>query len=192
MTNLLLPPPEAFSPAEEHLHILLRLQANYLFAGLDADAVAHLVRQVELVDTPAGQAVVREGEPADALFVVLSGGVNVTKANGQYLAFLGPGGFFGEMALWMPDARRSAHCIAQAPTRCVRLSKLCLEDFCRAHPATGLIIYSTIIRTLAERLQATSSDLAMLMGGQVQSQQSVADVVARTQQAAKSPSPKAL
>lgn len=187
------PPPrpaEAFGPAEEHLHILLRLQANYLFAGLDADAVAQLARQIDVIETATGQAVVREGEPADASFVVLSGGVNVTKAHGQYLAYLGPGGFFGEMALWMPDARRSADCIAQASTRCVRLSKACLRAFCSAHPASGLVIYGTIIKTLAERLQATSSDLAPFMGGQIQSQARVADVVEHAHRAARQPSAK--
>jgi trk system potassium uptake protein TrkA len=162
------------SPSPE---ILRSLQQNFLFSALTETEAQDLAAKVWVEETEAAALIVRENDVADALFVVIEGGVNVTKANGQFLAFLGPGGFFGEMALFTQASHRTANCVATVRTRCLVVRKEVLDAFCAARPATGLKIYSTIIRTLAERLQATSGDLALLMGAQVQPQSQISNLV---------------
>jgi CRP-like cAMP-binding protein len=163
-------------PAEK-IEVERALRHNFVFEHLDDDELAALAEHVWLERIPGGSLIVREGDEADALYLVVDGGVNVVKANGQFLAFLGREGFFGEMALFTEGARRSASCRAVVDTTCAIVRKEVLDFFCTARPAAGVKIYRTIIRTLSERLQSTSADLAMLMGAQVQSQTDVSAIV---------------
>ncbi len=154
------------------------LRRTFLFSALDDDELTALAAEVWLEQIPAGSVIVREGDEADALYVVVSGGVNVTKSDGQFLAYLGPGGFFGEMALFLAGSRRSATCVSTADTTCAIIRQDVLTSFCDARPPAGLKIYRAIIGTLAERLQSTSADLAALMGTQVKRQSTIDDLVA--------------
>lgn len=55
-----------------------------------------------------GEAIVNEGESGDCMFVVQTGHVTVTKEReGKEIVLgeLGPGDFFGEMALFAPEVR---------------------------------------------------------------------------------------
>lgn len=155
------------------------LAGNFLFRDLSHQELTELTDQVWVENHPTGELIVREGDPADALFLLVSGGVNVIKEGDQFLAYLGPGGFFGEMALFTSDSFRSADVQAAEPTRCVVLSKDFVHQFCEDHPATGIKIYRSIIQSLSQRLRATSADLAMLMQSQVKSQAEVSAIVAR-------------
>jgi CRP-like cAMP-binding protein len=69
-----------------------------IFSKLDprsAEAVATLAR---VVAAPAGTVLVREGEPAESFYVIVSGTVRVERA-GQFLRSMSDGGFLGEIAL---------------------------------------------------------------------------------------------
>lgn len=154
------------------------LRSNPLFAELSDEHLEAFAGEVWLEEIPAGSVIVREGDQADALYVVVSGGVNVTKANGQFLAYLGPGGFFGEMALFLEHSQRSATCSSAADTTCAIIRRSVLDQFCSSVPVAGVTIYRAIISTLAERLQITSADLAVLMAAQVRSQSTIDDMVA--------------
>src|SRR5689334_19906432 len=131
------------------------LGRNHLFAQLDGDELTQLAAHAEQRRYGAGDLIVKEGEPGNSLFLVQKGGVNVTKSlEGHFLAFLGAGGCFGEMALFTQNAVRTANCVCAIETECLVLDKAALERFCLAHPAAGNKIYREIIRVLAERLQA--------------------------------------
>lgn len=156
------------------------LRKNFLFAPLNDAEIDELSNFVEREEFEAGQYVVREGDAGDALFLVASGGVNVTKEpDGHFLSYLGGGGYFGEMALFMPNATRTANCVAALKTTCLVIRKDALERFCTAHPVPGNKIYREIIRALAERLAATSADLAMLMKSQVMDQDRISQITAK-------------
>ncbi len=156
------------------------LRGHFLFEGLTVEQIGALAANVWIERIPGRSLIVREGDEADALYLVLVGGVDVTKADGQFLAFLGPGGFFGEMALFMEGARRSANCESTEDTTCVVVRKDILDEFCTGRPDAGLTIMRTIIGTLAERLKSTSADLAFLMGAQVKRQSQVDSIVETT------------
>ena len=75
-----------------------------------------------------GATIVREGEGSIAMFVVLSGKVRVAQrsASGEEreLATIGPGGVFGEMALFSEYGKRSATVTAVEPTELLGLHRL--------------------------------------------------------------------
>ncbi len=159
--------------------VLEALRKNFLFAKLTEAEIAELAREVWLEQIPAQSIIVREGEDADALYLVVEGGVNVTKIDGRFLAYLGKDGFFGEMAIFTEGAKRTATCQTTLDTTFAVIRKELFEQYCERHSATALKIYRAIISTMAQRLQATSADLAMLMSSQVKKQTDVDSMVER-------------
>lgn len=159
------------------------LKSNFLFKTLAPAEVAQFAQDVWLEQLPAHSMVVREGDIADTLYLVIEGGVNVTKNDGRFLAYLGKGGFFGEMALFTEGALRTASCETAIDTTFAVIRKSTFEQFCAAYPGSALKIYRAIIKTMAERLQATSADLAMLMAAQVRKQEDVSATVERAKKA---------
>ena len=53
-----------------------------LFAGLSEEYLKQLYQMSETVTVPAGQLVLQEGDPGDALYVVLDGELEITKRQG--------------------------------------------------------------------------------------------------------------
>ncbi|MFZ5792789.1 MAG: cyclic nucleotide-gated ion channel [Pseudomonadota bacterium] len=76
-----------------------------LFAGLDATRIASITRLLKPQVVPRNYAVVRRGEPADAMFFIMKGAVEVELLPEPVK--LGPGQFFGEIAL-VKDTVRTA------------------------------------------------------------------------------------
>jgi CRP-like cAMP-binding protein len=65
---------------------------------LPLPAIEHLARGLEPVHVPAGQAVFRQGDPADRFYVIEAGAADVV-GDGQLITTLGPGDGFGEIGL---------------------------------------------------------------------------------------------
>jgi len=93
-----------------------------VLARLDLHERADALRAAHVETYPAGALVVREGDAADAFYVVLSGRLQVAAERETDtplpLAELGPGTWFGEQALLAPGGRRSASVRALEPLRC--------------------------------------------------------------------------
>jgi ATP-binding cassette subfamily B protein len=85
-----------------------------------------------------GSVIVREGDPADAFYVVASGRVRVLKIGEQgeevSLGSLGPGEGFGEMGLLNADARRTATVRASSDVEVLRLDRSMFDQALQAHP----------------------------------------------------------
>jgi CRP/FNR family cyclic AMP-dependent transcriptional regulator len=80
------------------------LSAVPLFDGLSRRHLKRLAAASEVADFMAGHAIVREGEPGDAFFVVLAGQAKVT-SNGKLVNRVLPGDHFGEISLLDGDVR---------------------------------------------------------------------------------------
>ena len=92
------------------------LMACRLFAGLDETRLDLVVGALRARRFRRGETIFHGGDPGDALFIVSSGSVKilVTPEDGSEPAILtvvGPGGFFGELAL-LDGAARSATAVA--------------------------------------------------------------------------------
>lgn len=161
---------------DETLEILSK---NFLFADLTPEELLELKGYLRPESFEAGEHIVREGEEGDSLYLVTKGGVNVTKEpDNHFLSYIGSGGYFGDMALFMPHSVRTASCIAAMKTECQSIDKASLEEFCTTYPVPGNKIYREIIRAISERLAITSADLAMLMKQEMMGQSKVSEIVA--------------
>jgi CRP-like cAMP-binding protein/MFS family permease len=129
-----------FAELAPRIAILERLG---IFAAAPQPVLERLASACVPVEFGAGEAIVREGDPADALYVILEGSVGVT-AQGesgaeQRLRTMGPETYFGEIGL-LERIARTATVTAEAPTRCYRIDG---DEFLAAltttPPATSLL-----------------------------------------------------
>jgi CRP-like cAMP-binding protein len=80
------------------------LEPYALFATLSKQERATVGQYLDWVDVPAGKVLASEGAFAHEFFVIESGDASVTRGD-ETLATLGPGDFFGEIALVETDRR---------------------------------------------------------------------------------------
>ncbi|MBI5947441.1 MAG: ATP-binding cassette domain-containing protein [Chloroflexi bacterium] len=137
------------------------------FAPLDADEMDELAASVTVREFAAGDTIVREGDPGDAMFVILEGQVEVAHdANGTavFLARLGAGDVFGEMALVTGDPR-NASVTSDGPSRVAAISRERFEALVRARPELDDEIRRVVAVRLAEAPRpAGGRALAVLSG----------------------------
>lgn len=82
------------------------LAAVPLFSACSKRDLQIVARHTDVVEVPAGRAVIEEGGKGDAFFFILIGEAAVRRG-GRTVAKLGPGRFFGELALLDPAPRDS-------------------------------------------------------------------------------------
>lgn len=89
-----------------------------LFAGLDANQIAEIMKLLQAQHIEAGTIIARRGEPAHSMYFIAAGEVEIqTKSE---TIRLGPGHFFGEVAV-LRRAKRSANVIAVTRTSLLAL-----------------------------------------------------------------------
>lgn len=91
-----------------------------LFSSLDPKQLRTILRSAKERLYPAGASIVQRGDRGIGFYLVLGGSVEVQR-NGKAVARLGPGQFFGEMALF-DDQPRTADVVAEKGARCLVLS----------------------------------------------------------------------
>lgn len=109
---------------------LLRIQP--IFAPLSAPSMERILAELEWLDTPAGQVVIREGGVGDRFYLIAEGRVRVT-ARGVRLSERGPGDHFGEIAL-LRDIPRTATVTAMTPLRLIVLERDRFIEAVTGHP----------------------------------------------------------
>ena len=128
-----------------------------LFAGLAEEDLERLYQMAETVSIPAGQLVLQEGEPGDALYVVLDGELEITKRQGGQdilLAVSRAGEFLGEMSL-LEQTPRSASVRTLRESRLLVISQAAFQTLLSCSPSAPL----TILHTLTSRLRNNESVL---------------------------------
>ncbi len=106
------------------------LRSVPMFATLTPEFIETLRDRVELIRYNKGDVIVRQGDIADAFYLVRIGFVKVTEQHSDgelVLAYLGRGGYFGEMGL-LGEGRRTATCSALDHVEVVRFHA---DDFHR-------------------------------------------------------------
>ncbi|MBI4891641.1 MAG: cyclic nucleotide-binding domain-containing protein, partial [Acidobacteria bacterium] len=132
----------------------LLLKSVSLFADIPAEKLAKVSLIAEETRMAAGQAVMREGEFGDSLFIVADGSVVVRKG-GRDLAALKKGDCVGEMAL-LDHAPRSADVVVEQDATLLRIAREDFNEVAGANPE----IFQAIVRLLARRLREANEKLA--------------------------------
>lgn len=119
-----------------------------IFDGLPPAERAALESELETISLQRGEVLVRQGDAADALFVIMSGRFGVTIAGRIGLvAELGPGSPVGEIA-FLAGGTRTATVTAARDSLVLKLSRDDFDRLCARSPA----IWRTLTTALARRL----------------------------------------
>ena len=137
------------------------LKSVPMFSGFSPDQLRALVTMIMRRAAPRGTAVLREGGPADCLYVVVSGRLKVLmgEADGKetILSIIGPGEFFGEMSL-IDDNPRSATVIAIEACELLALTR---RDFRRCLVENSNLAMA-VMRVLVRRLREADRKIGSL------------------------------
>ncbi len=132
-----------------------------LFSGLSKQDVAAIAAHAITKTYPAHSIIIREGELSDSLYLILYGKAKVYVSNAEgaeaILNMLGPGDFFGEMAL-LDNAPRSASVMTLEPTRLTMITKQAFRDCLARQPDIAF----NLIRALNQRVRMLTENVKNL------------------------------
>ena len=126
------------------------------------DDMDKLDREITMIDAPSGSTIFEEGDPADGVAVILEGTVEVLK-RGRILATLGPGSVLGELAAFVPSARRTATARASSPVRMIKWGADDVQVRLDRHDRLATAIVADLAFVLAERLDRRTEDVVALL-----------------------------
>jgi CRP-like cAMP-binding protein len=130
-----------------------RLREIPLFAELSDESLRALAQIATEVEVPAGQVLIRPYDPGLGMFVVEAGKVVVELHHGREVE-LGPGEFFGELALLVPEGVRAARVRAETDLRCLAIGR---DDFARLleeEPRIAVAMLPVLARRLSDELRS--------------------------------------
>ena len=118
-----------------------------LLAGLSRRELSGLAKQMRERKLPEGRQVVVQGEQGVGFFVILSGEAEVT-VDGEARRTLGPGDYFGEVALLTPEAVRTATVTAASELEVAGLTSWQFRPLVLEQPEMAW----TLLRTMAAQV----------------------------------------
>jgi CRP-like cAMP-binding protein len=130
------------------------LKATSLFSGLDRSQLDQIVANGEYRSYKAGENVVHRGDTGAGFYLVIDGVLEVRK-NGEPVAKLTKGEFFGEMAL-IKDQPRSADVNALSDATCLVLTSWAFQVLIGGYPTIAKKIMQELARRLLETEQVLS------------------------------------
>ena len=124
------------------------LRSAPLFAGMSEDGLDRVAASAAELEAGVGQVLALQDDPGSGMFVIQEGTVAVELRSGALE--LGPGDFFGELALLVEDGARVARVRATSPVRCISIPR---EDFLalvETEPSFALAMLRELARRLVE------------------------------------------
>ena len=119
-----------------------QLEGVRLFAGLSKGELERVARGADQVDVPTGFELATEGRFAHEFFVIETGTAEVVQG-GERIAELGPGDFFGEIAL-LETERRTASVVASSAMALIVMHQRDFRQMEQELPAVADRIHSAI------------------------------------------------
>lgn len=134
-----------------------------LFETLSLTDLRAFYHRCETVQLAQGDVLIQQGVPGAALYVLTAGTLEVCKlapsGERKVVAHLPVGSYVGEMGL-VDDGPTSAQVRAASAGTALRISRADFEQLLGASDRMALAIYRVFVRTLSERLRATTAKLS--------------------------------
>lgn len=144
-----------------------RLADCDLCRDMSAESIEYLESRLERRRFNNGELIVRYGEKADQIFILLRGLVQVELSrNGQTVKRLDvfvPGMAFGEMA-FIDGSPRSANVVALGPVECMVLGRELYSKLGEENPPVKFALLTNIAKSLSSSLRRVNTELSALQG----------------------------
>ncbi|MEM1418684.1 MAG: cyclic nucleotide-binding domain-containing protein, partial [Myxococcota bacterium] len=148
------------TPRRAPLERLAKLPTMPLFAELPDPIRKRLFAGAELVETKAGELLVRTGDAADGIFVIVEGEAEIRVPGAANAILLGEGDVVGEGAL-LDDVERRADVAAYGQLQTLFVRKTLLDALVLEHPPLGEIL----LELLGRRSIANVLETSPVIGG---------------------------
>lgn len=127
-----------------------------LFSDLPQEELKLLITALDRVYLKSGEILFREGEPAEHLYIVAQGQLEINMASGTdnelVLNVVNQGSYIGEMGIIMPGGRRTAGARARGDVMLLSVSRLQFQELLHRHPELA----NAMVSVLSERLDNTN------------------------------------
>jgi protein phosphatase len=134
---------------DEKLDLLHRIP---LFSGFDRRRLERLGMLADEVDVPAGKVLMRQGDSGSDMMVLVRGSVSVAR-DGARINTLGPGDFFGEIAL-VDGGPRTATVSAEEPSTLLVITHRDFHSMMDEFPEVA----GQVMNALANRVRTLDPD----------------------------------
>jgi CRP/FNR family transcriptional regulator, cyclic AMP receptor protein len=131
------------------------LRSVPIFSGCNDKELKEIAKMAKEVQFPEGKQICKQGQTGLGLHII-TGGETKVMVNGRTRRRLGPGAFFGEMAL-LDNGPRTATVIAESPVSTLSLSAWDFKEEMRNHPTIALKVLEEVSRRLREVDSSLSS-----------------------------------
>jgi CRP-like cAMP-binding protein len=128
---------------------LEKLRAIPLFSKLDDDSLGRVAALVSEVDAPAGRVLVERTHVGSGMFLLEEGTVAVELPNGSTVR-LGPGEFFGELAILADGITRTARVRSETDVRCLVVGRPDFGRLLEAEPRIAVAMLPVLAQRLAD------------------------------------------
>ncbi|MCX5745062.1 MAG: cyclic nucleotide-binding domain-containing protein [Proteobacteria bacterium] len=149
------------------------LKGMQMFRYLSYKELVRIGNISEMVEHAADEVVFSQGQPGDAMYVVLSGSVRLSKGE-TTVATLTRGNHFGEMAL-VDRSVRSLTATATERTQLVVIHRKDFYDIIKREPASAVKMLWSFVQVLGARLRKTTNDLSDALHGDRHGQETEAE-----------------
>jgi CRP-like cAMP-binding protein len=122
-----------------------------LFSGASKAELAQIASIADEVDLPEGKTLIKEGDRGREFFILIDGTADVTQGGEKIGRMMGPGDFFGEIAL-VSKAPRTATITTTSPVRALVVTDRAFRQLLEKSPEIAV----GVLTALAERLAPTS------------------------------------
>ncbi len=137
------------------------LLASEFFQGLSASLLKHILSITIRREVKAGEEIFSDGDPCLAMYLLLRGGVKITKysekGREQIIRQVNPGEVFGEAPLFFKKSIYRATAVAQKPGCVLSIPKAGLVELIKLYPEFSLNIIIAISEHVREHVEMMES-----------------------------------
>lgn len=142
------------------------LQSSILFKGASKEDIEIMLGFFQERQISQNATIFMENMPAEALYIVKSGNVRITMMAGEGvemgLLLIGPGEFFGELAL-VQESKRIVTARAETPVDLLLLTRKDFQALLEVEPRAAAKLLIIVTKLLAMRVKAYSEKLKELL-----------------------------
>ena len=150
--------------------ILLFLRENPLFQSFSKDTLSQITKQSEQATYAAQHTIFNEGDVSDALYIILSGTVNISTVNEEgkkiTLAHLTSGNYFGEIALFKPNCLRNADAVVNSDCQLLKITAKTFQSLILQQTSTATALRQEGNERIRDRLLKQSVVFQTLLADQ--------------------------
>lgn len=149
------PPAGSIRPAPPTAKTLSQLPLFPLFAEAPQQVLVEIVKSSEVIELPDGAIVMRRGEPADSLYGIVEGSVDVVVPGQTTKMTLAEGDVFGESCL-LQGEKRHADVIVRSHLLALEISRQTFNRVAASYPRIAEVLLELLTRRLLSNLLQSS------------------------------------